>query len=82
MATGWEVEGGQARLARWLPRLGLKVGQLQPGSRHVRRSRTLAAEAARWSRLQEGRGKKKPLFVFTETCVTFKSDLSASLPRI
>lgn len=28
------------------------------------------------------REKKTSLFVFTETCVTFKSDLSASLPRI
>lgn len=43
VATGSEVEEGQAHLARWRPRLGLKIGQLQPGSRHVKRSWSLAA---------------------------------------
>lgn len=36
--TGFRVEESQAHLARWLPCLGLKIGQLQPGSRHVKRT--------------------------------------------
>lgn len=43
MATGSEVEEGQAHLARWLPCLGLKIGQLQPGSRYVKRTWSVAA---------------------------------------
>lgn len=43
VATGTRVEKSQAHLARWLPCLGLKIGQLQPGSRHVKRTWLVAA---------------------------------------
>lgn len=43
VATGSRVEKSQAHLACWLPCLGLKIGQLQPGSRHVKRTWLVAA---------------------------------------